>query len=610
MHVLLIMVLFFAGGWFSSATANGITTFQYFEDQSGAMSVKDVESQNFISVNGNVFNFGFSDSTFWIKLDLKTQKKEDLYLSILPANLAKTEAFVLNNQDWNRVQKNNPILGIKTIFKKAHEIFKIEAHDNNDTLLLKVNSKNTVFAIFYLQNETALLNQTIELAIRLSIFLGLLSIFCLILLTVGIYKKDIFMLAILLWSIQLGAVRLLLGGVIPPFDFFDGATAFLAMTAVGLPLTMSLFVLALFQTHGIRGKLKTFAIALALIAITIFVYYFSNYKTFSPRTFTYWSLVPIAFLAFVPCVPYVSKRLGIYLSVSIFLLGVTVFIFRVTQLGLMPTAFNSILNPSMHVPFFILLSVAALSKIKRTQDQSKILLKKNLIRAQQETENEKLRQFQQQKFMLMLTHELKNSLSVIRLYIQVAKAQQEFSALAEQSVNDMDAIIMRCGQLDQLEREEIKLNFKKVDLNELVSQLVSQNNQKNRIQFEYQSTKRVLQTDVILLRTIIANLLDNALKYSPPDSPVTLSIRHTVEELGQLNKIQGITITVQNRVAAEDIPDKDLIFTKYYRGTLANRVSGSGLGLYIVKSMSQLLGGELSFSSNDNYVTFKIWIPV
>jgi signal transduction histidine kinase len=263
----------------------------------------------------------------------------------------------------------------------------------------------------------------------------------------------------------------------------------------------------------------------------------------------------------------------------------------------------------MHVPFLVLFIVAALSKIKRAQEQSGLIQKSSLIKAQQETEKEKLRQVQQHKFMLMLTHELKNSLSVIRFYIQVAKAQQEFSTLAEQSVNDMDAIIERCSQLDQLEREEIKLNFKPVDLNELTTQLVSQNSQKHRIQFEYQSSKRVLQTDVILLRTIIANLLDNALKYSLPTSRVTLLIRHTTDELRQSNKIQGLTITIQNSVAAQDVPDKDLIFTKYYRGTMANRVSGSGLGLYLVQSMSQLLGAELSFSCHDDYVTFKIWIP-
>ena len=609
MRVMLIAFLFLASGWLNASTANGLKAFNYFEDPSSSMSAQDVASQDFTLVSGNVFNYGFSDSTFWIKFDLKGLTKEERFLSILPANLVSTDAFEWDGQTWRKMDKGNPTLGINTIFKKAHDIYKIDTRENNETILLKINSKNTVIAIFYLQNKTELINQTIDIVTRLTVFLVLLSIFCLVLLVTGIYKKDIFFLAVLLWSLQLGIARLLLGGMIFPSYFFSGASVFLTLTAVGLPLTISLFILALFQTHAIRGKLKSCSVGLTFIAIAMLIYYFFSLTFLSQKILTYWSLVPIFFLIIVPCIPYVFKRLGIALATCIFLLGTIVLIFRSTQLGLMPTAFNSILSPSMHVPFLVLFIVAALSKIKRAQEQSGLIQKNSLITAQQETEKEKLRQVQQHKFMLMLTHELKNSLSVIRFYIQVAKAQQEFSTLAEQSVNDMDAIIERCSQLDQLEREEIKLNFKPVDLNELTTQLVSQNSQKHRIQFEYQSSKRVLQTDVILLRTIIANLLDNALKYSLPTSRVTLLIRHTTDELRQSNKIQGLTITIQNSVAAQDVPDKDLIFTKYYRGTMANRVSGSGLGLYLVQSMSQLLGAELSFSCHDDYVTFKIWIP-
>jgi signal transduction histidine kinase len=174
----------------------------------------------------------------------------------------------------------------------------------------------------------------------------------------------------------------------------------------------------------------------------------------------------------------------------------------------------------------------------------------------------------------------------------------------------MDAIIERCGQLDLLERDEIHLNFKKVDLKELLKQLVSQNSQRERIRFDYLTSTQVLNTDLILIRTMISNLIDNALKYSPLDSEITLQVRHTTEPHQATEKIGGLIITVQNEVATMDIPDKDLIFTKYYRGTMANRVSGSGLGLYLVHSMSLLLGGELTYSNHDQYVTFKIWLPL
>ena len=574
------------------------------------MTVEQAAAQNFALKNGNTLNAGFSSSTFWIKIKPAPHPEESLYLSIIPANIALIEAFRLAGSEWTQLELNNPAVAINTIFKKAHIIFKIDATNHSETILLKVTSRNTIFTVFTLENEQTLINKTIDTAIRLTTFLQVLIVFCALLLFFGLYKRDLFMLAILLWSVQLGVSRLLLGGAIPPYNVVSGMEAFLTLTAVGLPLSISLFLLALLHTHEIQGRLKIWATGIIVITAALGFFYFFKHDFISAEWTTYWSIVPIIFLGIIPCSPNAFKRLGLPLSICIFLMAVVVFTLRTTQLGWLPEQFNDTLSPSLHIPFFVLLGIAALSKIKRTREQSELLQHQNLLLAQQEAENEKSRQLQQQKFMLMLTHELKNSLSVLRLFIQVAPSVPPYDKLAEQSVNDMDAIIERCGQLDLLERDEIHLNFKKVDLKELLKQLVSQNSQRERIRFDYLTSTQVLNTDLILIRTMISNLIDNALKYSPLDSEITLQVRHTTEPHQATEKIGGLIITVQNEVATMDIPDKDLIFTKYYRGTMANRVSGSGLGLYLVHSMSLLLGGELTYSNHDQYVTFKIWLPL
>ena len=610
MPAILLAICIAVTTWLNAAAASDITAYQYFEDKTGAMTAQDVDAQNFTPANGNILNAGFSASTWWIKIKPEPHPEEDLYLTMIPANMAFTEAFQWTGSEWTKLELNNPAVAINTIFKKAHVTFKIDAINRSETILLKVSSRNTIFAVFTLENEKTLINKTIDTAIRLTIFLQLLIIFCGLLLVFGLYKRDLFMLAILLWSLQLGTSRILLGGAIPPGNFVSGTEAFLTLTAVGLPLSISLFLLALLHTHEIQGRLKIWATGIIAITASLGFFYFFNHDLISVEWATYWSIVPIVFLGVIPCTPSAFKRLGLPLSICIFLMAVVVFTLRTTQLAWMPEAFNEILSPSLHIPFFALLGIAALSKLKRTREQSESLQRQHLLMAQQEAENEKNRQLQQQKFMLMLTHELKNSLSVLRLFIQVAPAVPPYDRLAEQSVNDMDAIIERCGQLDLLERDEIQLNFKQVDLKELITQLVSQNSQRERIRFNYQTSAQVLHTDLILMRTMISNLIDNALKYSPLDSEITLHVRHTTDQHQTSEEIQGLIITVQNEVATMDIPDKNLIFTKYYRGTMANRVSGSGLGLYLVHSMSLLLGGELTYTNHDHYVTFKIWLPL
>jgi hypothetical protein len=279
-------------------------------------------------------------------------------------------------------------------------------------------------------------------------------------------------------------------------------------------------------------------------------------------------------------------------------------------MGFLPSAFNSLLTPSLHIPFFILLCAVAFSKVKKNQELQENSQQYFLAKAYRETENVKLQKEQQHKFLLMLTHELKNSLSVLRIYLQIPQGQQQFSSLAEQSIVDMDTIIERCAQLDQLEREEIKLHYSTVDLNELIKQIINKNINKNRLVFDNQCTKTVIKTDLTLIRTIINNLIENALKYSIPETEITLIIRNTSEEKLSTSLIHGITFSIKNCVAPDNLPDQTLIFTKYYRGNLSSRLTGSGLGLYIVQALSKMLNGDLTYLHYENEVTFKLWLPI
>ena len=109
---------------------------------------------------------------------------------------------------------------------------------------------------------------------------------------------------------------------------------------------------------------------------------------------------------------------------------------------------------------------------------------------------------------------------------------------------------------------------------------------------------------------MIGNLIDNAFKYSPAGSPIELVVGHTPSFYPLPENIQGVMITVENKVGMLETPDEKYIFSKYYRGVMANHVSGSGLGLYLVKSMALLLGGELVYTTLNNHVKFKLWIPL
>jgi len=92
-----------------------------------------------------------------------------------------------------------------------------------------------------------------------------------------------------------------------------------------------------------------------------------------------------------------------------------------------------------------------------------------------------------------------------------------------------------------------------------------------------------------MIQQAVANLLDNALKFSPPGSVIRLSGTHEAD---------GIRITVAD--AGPGIPeaDRERATERFYRGDTARNTPGSGLGLALVQAVAALHGGELSLEDN------------
>jgi signal transduction histidine kinase/hemoglobin-like flavoprotein len=110
------------------------------------------------------------------------------------------------------------------------------------------------------------------------------------------------------------------------------------------------------------------------------------------------------------------------------------------------------------------------------------------------------------------------------------------------------------------------------------------------------------QTDPIRMRTILRNLLSNAFKYYNPDLPVSsiqLNIRVLSTHCAIFLRDNGIGIHPSY---------KSRVYDMFFRAT--DRSAGSGLGLYIVKSMVEKLMGKISFESSLNIgTTFLLTIP-
>jgi two-component system sensor histidine kinase KdpD len=109
----------------------------------------------------------------------------------------------------------------------------------------------------------------------------------------------------------------------------------------------------------------------------------------------------------------------------------------------------------------------------------------------------------------------------------------------------------------------------------------------------------VARADAGRLRQAVANLVDNAVRYSPPGSPVEVRVERTVD---------GVRIAVADSGPGIPTADRDRIFEPFVR--LSSGTAGSGLGLYLARELARAMGGELRLAASGNGgSTFAIDLP-
>jgi signal transduction histidine kinase len=123
-----------------------------------------------------------------------------------------------------------------------------------------------------------------------------------------------------------------------------------------------------------------------------------------------------------------------------------------------------------------------------------------------------------------------------------------------------------------------------------------------KIIFKHTSERTLVWQDPNILRNIIFNLVGNALKYSPENSPVYITSSANENE---------ILITVADKGIGIPKKDQALMFERFFRAGNSTNIQGTGLGLNIVKKYLENLEGSISFKSEENIgTTFYITLPI
>ncbi len=213
------------------------------------------------------------------------------------------------------------------------------------------------------------------------------------------------------------------------------------------------------------------------------------------------------------------------------------------------------------------------------------------------------RRQEQDRFLSMLSHELKTPLSTIGMTLGNGDVPDGIRHRINRSIRSMTAVIDRCVQSDRLAHGKVEVEKVNCNVATLLNDARTASIAPERVQISADPATNI-HTDPQLLSVIVSNLIDNALKYGNNHTPVLLRL-----EADRGSRKNGLRIVVNNAPGGAGVPDSKMVFKKYYRAPGAHGKTGSGLGLHISDGFATMLGGQLRYVPTPDAVEFALWIP-
>lgn len=206
----------------------------------------------------------------------------------------------------------------------------------------------------------------------------------------------------------------------------------------------------------------------------------------------------------------------------------------------------------------------------------------------------------QQNFMMAITHELKTPIATTRLSLETVlrrkldEVQQQkllLSALSE--TNRLNILTNNILLASQMEEKNFQRENEQINLADMVETVVS--DYKNRFpqrRIEASADKDLyIDGDELLVQIALSNLIDNALKYAPKESPVYV-------DLMEDNDYTQIKVSDEGPGVPDE--EKQKIFQKFYRSgsEYTRKAKGTGLGLYLTKKIIEDHNGDIFVMNN------------
>ena len=219
-------------------------------------------------------------------------------------------------------------------------------------------------------------------------------------------------------------------------------------------------------------------------------------------------------------------------------------------------------------------------------------------------------------FVSTVSHELRTPLTSIKGFADTflnagdkldKEQQKKFVFIIKNQTDRLIRLVENLLTVSRLESQKDKYIFKVIDFNKFIEQILyNVSSQNHKIKVEILPNLPPVWADADKLEQIMTNLISNAVKYSKSGTEIIITAGFAA------NDPESIEIKVKDQGVG--IPEEFLpkIFTRFSRidNPLTREIEGTGLGLYITKSLVENMGGKISVESYNNGSIFIVKLPM
>lgn len=593
----------------------------FLRDPGGNLTLDDVAAatlrSSFINKNGD-FNFAVTTDAIWLRLDVQRSPlaPAEWWLELAPAYIGEVTLYQINGENvgnGTRASSAGTRLPLSSReFKVRHSTFKIElTNDEPQTIYLRLRSNAQLNVRGYLWKPAIYAEESASENLLLGIYYGAFSVIvalCALRWRINRNPLDFWWL---LYLTAEGFVVFRMNGLASRY-FFPEST-WLSATVGTISLSVMVWAGARFGIHAFsltknRNQLAYHA-AVWTGHLALFIG-FARLLDLEPA-----STICMFILSFLLCVlncicswrflksgepsakfyfsgiAFMSACVTLVLARNFGIVHAYQFIDYIWQSNLMVHAGL--------VSFGMLLMHRERSHERRQVDAYKASAETNLKSSEL-----------QKRIVALVSHEFRNSLSMLSvsmhainkrndLPIEVIERHKNIVLVHHQMRKVIDNFLLE----ERIQNADIKISYRCTEISALIQEVISLarlHGKDHIISSEFGNSPELLWLDEGILRLILTNLLDNAVKYSAAGSKVRLAGRYDNGMLHMSVSDNGIGMTAESL---------SLLFKPHFKADMASE--GIGIGLYIVKMMLHVHDGDLLATSEIGIgTTLKFWLRV